>query len=117
MRRNIKLLICGIILVFFTACTSKIKVPSKYGLGEHHPIYRLDLKKENNYVFVYFPTLEKTTGQWIRKNDTLILNSKYKISLDNEKDSVNYHEKQIYILKGNKLFDIVSKDFYLKRIK
>ncbi|KFF03855.1 hypothetical protein [Chryseobacterium luteum] len=115
--KKIKLYICGIILISLTDCTPSIKVPSKYGLGEHHLRYRLDLKKDNNYVFVYFPTLEKTTGKWSEKSDSLFLNSEYKSSLENEKDSVVYNERQIYIIKKDKLINPENKKFYLKRQK
>ncbi|MDP9962232.1 hypothetical protein [Chryseobacterium lathyri] len=117
MNRNKVFTFLGLLLVLI-GCKSQIEVPGKYGdFNAFEPIFRLYIQKNNRFVEVYFPAVEKITGKWSVKGDSLILDSEYKSTLENEKDSVVYNEKQIYIIQKNKLINLKNKNFYLKRKK
>jgi len=116
--KYINLPILGIVITFLIGCKSQIEVPSKYGdFGSGEPTFRLYIQKNNRFVQIYVPAVEKITGRWSIKNDTLILKSEYKSSLGNENDSIVHNENQIYIIKKNKLVNTQNKNFYLKRKK
>ncbi|MDP9962233.1 hypothetical protein [Chryseobacterium lathyri] len=108
------------ILVIFTACKSKISVPSKYedsNFNPHRPGILLYLEKNNHFVMKIYPNYEKEMGKWDTKNDSLFLNSEYKSSLESEKDSAVYSKKRILLIKGKKLIYPENQNFHLKRKK
>ncbi|MDP9962231.1 hypothetical protein J2T04_004159 [Chryseobacterium lathyri] len=107
------------ILVIFIGCKSSITAPRVYGDIDdpYHTRCRLFIKKDNRYTLIYYSFLQKTTGKWHVKNDTLILNSEYKSYLDSEKDSTVHKEKQFFLIRGNKLLHPSNKYFSIKRLK
>lgn len=119
MKSFFSIAIVTFLILLFTGCKSHITAPQIYGdiSDPYHTRCRLVLKKDNRYVLIYYSIVEKTTGKWNIKNDTLVLNSEYISYLDNEKDSTVYKEKRNFLIKQNKLFHPENKNFYLKRIK
>ncbi|WP_223609597.1 hypothetical protein [Chryseobacterium sp. OSA05B] len=112
MKNTLILLFC----LFLWSCSSKIKL-GRYKnkcYSTDAPVNILFVEKNNRFVLIYPSSVEKLSGTWSAKNDTLVLNAQYQSFLENEKDRTIFNGKYIYGIKNGKLLNPNNKKCYLK---
>lgn len=100
--------------LFLFSCNTKFKI-GKYEnqcYSTDAPLNMLLIEKSKRFVLTYPSSVEKLSGIWSVKNDTLILTSKYQSSLG-EKDSIAHDETKYFIIKGKKLMNPQNKKCFL----
>ncbi|WP_131368659.1 hypothetical protein [Chryseobacterium luteum] len=122
--KNLITCIISVLILYITlnSCksNSNLLVSSKYLNSCFYtdaPASVLYIKKSNRFILRSIPSYEKHMGKWTVKDDTLFLNSEYKSSLENEKDSTAFNEKYTYIIKNDKLINPNNEKCFLKRQK
>lgn len=100
--------------LFLFSCNSKFKI-GRYEnqcYSTDAPLNILLVEKSNRFVLIYPSSVEKLSGIWSIKNDTLSLKSQYQSSLE-ERDSITHDETKYFIIKGKKLINPQNKKCFL----
>jgi hypothetical protein len=110
MKNTIIIFLC----LFLSSCNSKLKIGRYQNkcYSTDAPLNILVIKKNKRFVLIYPSSVEKISGIWLAKNDTLSLISQYHSSLKG-KDSVAYDETKHFILKGKKLINPQNRNCFL----
>ncbi|WP_139785469.1 hypothetical protein [Chryseobacterium phocaeense] len=110
MRKLIFILLC----IFLVNCSSQLKLGKYENIcySTDAPSNILSLKKNNVFVLTYPSSIERLSGIWMIKKDTLFLSSQYQSSLKGS-DSIAYVEEKKFILKRKKLINPLNEKCYL----
>ncbi len=101
--------------LFLLSCNSKFKI-GRYEnkcYSTDVPLNILRIEKNKRFVLIYPSSVEKFSGAWSVKNDTLSLIAQYHHLSFKAKDSVAYDETEHFIIKGKKLINPQNKNCYL----